>query len=305
MLRTACTLHPAEIEDAVDGPHPLDAARSPVQRRAVLAERLLIDLGEATDRGEAAALVAQALQAIGGAAGVRVVQRPSGVSGEPGLVLTESGTVGDRDASTVTDRDSGLELTVAGAEIPPVAVARALRALATVLRRIDEQERLLTAARTDPLTGLLNRRALDERLEAELARQDRAGGPVSLLLLDIYHFKQVNDTHGHAHGDEVLQGVADAMRDVARTADVLGRIGGDEFALLLADTGQDGARVAANRLCARVRPIGVTASIGAATAEAGGAWDVPSLLRAADQALYEAKHAGRDRAVTTWGVVGA
>lgn len=287
------------------GPHPPDGARSPVQRRAVLAERLLIDLGEVTDARQAAALVAQALQAIGGAAGVRVVQRPPGASGAPGLVLAESGTVDDRDASTVTDRDTGLELTAAGAEVPPVAVARALRALATVLDRIEEQDRLLTAARTDPLTGLLNRRALDERLEAELARQDRAGGPVSLLLLDIDHFKQVNDSRGHAHGDAVLQGVADAMREVARTADVLGRIGGDEFALLLADTGEDGARVAANRLCERIRPIGVTVSIGAATAESGGAWDVASLLRAADQALYEAKRAGRDRAVTTWGGIGA
>lgn len=289
----------------MDRPDPLGAGRSPLQRRAVLAERLLIDLGEATDQREAAALVAQTLRAIGGAEGVRVLQRSPGGSGSPGLVLAEAGTVTDDDASTVTDRASGLELTVAGAEVPPIAVTRTLRALATVLRRIEQQERLLTAARTDPLTGLLNRRALDERLEAELARQDRAGGPVSLLLLDVDHFKRVNDDRGHAHGDEVLRGVAAAMREVARTADVLGRIGGDEFALLLADTGEGGAWVAANRLCERVRPIGVTVSVGAATAEAGGAWDVATLLRAADQALYEAKRAGRDRAVTTWGIVGA
>lgn len=289
----------------MDGTDPLGAGRSPLQRRAVLAERLLIDLGEATDRHEAAALVAQTLRAIGGAEGVRVLQRPPGGRGTPALVLAESGTVADDDASTVTDRESGLELTVAGAEVPPVAVARTLRALATVLGRIEQQEHLLTAARTDPLTGLLNRRALDERLEAELARQDRAGGPVSLLLLDVDHFKQVNDERGHVHGDKVLQGVADAMREVARTADVLGRIGGDEFALVLADTGEGGAWVAANRLCERVRPNGVTVSIGAATAEAPGAWDVATLLRAADQALYEAKRAGRDRAVTTWGIVGA
>ena len=284
----------------------LDAGRSPAQRRAVLAERLLLDLGEATNRTEAATVLAQSLRAIGGAQGVRILRRdPTLGPGGPALVLAESGSFDDEATSTVADRESGLELTVSAAGVPPVAVVRSLHALATVLERIEDQERLLTEARTDPLTGLLNRRALDERLEAELARQERAGGPVSLLLIDIDHFKHVNDVNGHAHGDEVLRGVADAMREVARTADVLGRIGGDEFALLLADTGEGGAWVAANRLCDEIRRIGVTASIGAVTAVTGGAWTVADLLRAADEALYEAKRAGRDRAVTTWGIVGA
>jgi diguanylate cyclase (GGDEF)-like protein len=272
----------------------------------VLAERLLLDLGEANSRTEAAMLLAQALRAIGGADGVRILRRdPDHGSQGPALVLAESGNLVAEESSTVTDRESGLELTVCGAEVPPVSVSRSLRALATVLERVADQERLLTEARTDPLTGLLNRRALDERLESELARQERAGGPVSLVLIDIDHFKSINDQHGHARGDEVLQGVADAMRDVARTADVLGRIGGDEFALLLADTGEGGAWVASNRLCDRIRRHGVTASLGAVTAVAGSAWTVGDLLRAADEALYEAKRAGRDRAVTTWGIVGA
>lgn len=285
---------------------PQPAASSPTQRRAVLAERLLLDLGDCTSPTEAAELVAQALSSIGDTAGVRILQRASTHDATgPGLVLAQLGEIDEDTATTVADRASGLSMTVDDPGVPPIAVNRALQALAKVLERIEEQQELLTEARTDPLTGLLNRRALDERLEAELARQDRSGGPLSLLLVDIDHFKRVNDEHGHAHGDVVLQGVADAMRRIARTADVLGRIGGDEFALLLGDTDEDGAWTAANRLLEGIREIRVTASIGAATAEASGHWDVPSLLRAADEALYEAKHAGRDRAVTTWGVIGS
>lgn len=289
----------------IEQPREAATLSSPAQRRAVLAERLLLDLGETTSATEAAALVAQALVTIGGSRGVRVVQHdPEHGPAGPGLLLAEFGRIDEVEAATVTDRASGLAMTVDDAEIPPVAVNRALQALAKVLRRIEHQQELLTEARTDPLTGLLNRRALDERLEAELARQDRSGGPLSLLLIDIDNFKPVNDEHGHAHGDKVLQGVADAMRRIARTADVLGRIGGDEFALLLGDTHENGAWTAANRLLEAIREIGVTVSIGAATAEPSGHWDVASLLRAADEALYEAKHAGRDRAVTTWGVIG-
>lgn len=279
--------------------------RNPVHRRAVLAERLLIDLGEATTRPDAAALVAQGLHAVGGAAGVRIAQRDPDVPDAPALVLAQSGTLDpDDDAATsITDRESGLEITLSSPEVPPVAVMRSLRALATVLDRISDQERLLTEARTDPLTGLLNRRALDERLEAELARQARSGGVASLLLLDIDRFKHVNDRKGHAHGDMVLRSVADAIRSVARTADVMGRIGGDEFALLATDTDADGAAIVAARLGDSIRPIGVTVSIGAATAHGNDDWTVQGLLRAADQALYAAKRGGRDQVVSAHGAV--
>lgn len=281
----------------------LDGVRSPAHRRAVLAERLLIDLGEVTSPQDAAALVAQALHAIGGAHGVIIARRDPIAHDAPAVVLASTGELGDEPGTTVTDGDSGLEVTLSGAEVPPVSVARSLRALATVLDRITEQERLLTEARTDPLTGLLNRRALDERLEAELARQARAGGAVSLLLLDIDYFKQVNDDHGHAHGDLVLRGVADAIRAIARTGDVMGRIGGDEFALLVADTDATGAEIVAERLVESIRPIGITVSVGAATAGPGEDWTVQTLLGAADRALYAAKRDGRDRAVSGRGVV--
>lgn len=243
-------------------------------------------------------MVAQALHTIGGAAGVRVVQHDPQVGAmSPAIVLAESGRIGDEETSTVIDSDSGLALTITEPEVPPLSVHRALRALATVLTRVEEQEALLLEARTDPLTGLFNRRALDERLEAELARQTRAGGAVSLLMLDVDDFKRINDVHGHAHGDLVLRAVAEAMGNVARTADVLGRIGGDEFSLLLVDTDQDGAAIAAQRLCDRIRRIDgeVTASIGVATAEPEEGRTVTELLQAADEALYAAKRGGRDR----------
>lgn len=279
-----------------------DVARSAAQRRAVLAERLLLDLGDTTSRQEAAGVVAQALVTIGGATGARIVQHdPLLGSTGPALVLATAGSIRDDDdeAATLTDRDSGLSLSVADPQVPPIAIERALRALARVLHRIEEQDLLLHEARTDPLTGLLNRRALDERLAEELARQHRGGGPVSLLLLDVDHFKRVNDERGHAHGDEVLRAVADAMREVGRATDVIGRIGGDEFAMLLVDTGEAGAQVAAERLCDDVRCIraGITASVGAATAEPSAGCTVSELVRAADEALYTAKHLGRDRAV--------
>lgn len=282
----------------MDAMPELDGVRSPAHRRAVLAERLLIDLGEATTRDEAAALVAQALCAIGGASGVVISRRDDARPDAPAMVLATCGVLRDEPGTTVLDPESGLEVRLTGVEVPPVAVARSLRALATVLERVAEQQRLLTEARTDPLTGLLNRRALDERLEAELARQARAGGKVSLLLLDIDHFKDVNDQYGHAHGDLVLQGVAEAIADVARIGDVMGRIGGDEFALLVADTDAEGAETVAERLVDSIRPIGVTVSVGAATADGDNEWTVQTLLRAADDALYAAKDAGRDRAVS-------
>lgn len=281
----------------------LDKVQSTAQRRAVLAERLLLDLGEATSRREAAALVAQALQAIGGADAVRIVLQDPADPDAPGRVLATAGELDpdDDDITTITIPASGLALTLSPPQVPPVSIARTLRALATVMERITKQERLLTEARTDPLTGLLNRRALDERLEAELARQARAGGTVSLLMLDIDHFKMVNDEFGHAHGDMVLRGVADAMREVARTGDVLGRIGGDEFALLVVDAGANGAAIAAERLVHSMRQLGVTVSVGAATADGKEARTVSSLLQAADQALYAAKHAGRDRVASVGG----
>ncbi len=175
----------------------------------------------------------------------------------------------------------------------------ALRALATAaqaqvaLRR--HADALSALARTDALTGAANRRAIDEALERELERARRTGAPLVVLLLDMDRFKHYNDRFGHLRGDVLLQRAAAAWRAALRTTDVLGRWGGEEFCVLLADCSPAGAEQLAERLRAAV-PEGQTCSIGVAC------WDrqedVPTLVRRADEALYAAKRDGRDRVVS-------
>lgn len=158
-------------------------------------------------------------------------------------------------------------------------------------------------ARTDVLTGLANRRAFIEALGSEIGRAARLGEPLALVMLDLDHFKDVNDTHGHVVGDRVLAETADRLREVAREHDTLSRIGGEEFAWLLPDTGPDGAMAAAERARLAVRGVpyetvghltisaGVAAGMGAALAG-------EELMSRADQALYRAKRGGRDAVAT-------
>lgn len=152
---------------------------------------------------------------------------------------------------------------------------------------------------TDPLTGALNRRSCERLLGAELRRAERYGRPLSVVLLDIDHFKRINDEHGHAVGDAVLRDVADRVRATIRQNDALVRWGGEEFLVVLPETHAEGARVAAERIRAVVgrEPAGpgvpATLSGGVSTASAGD--DQDSLVQRADEHLYRAKHAGRDR----------
>jgi two-component system cell cycle response regulator len=160
-------------------------------------------------------------------------------------------------------------------------------------------------ATTDGLTGLLNRRAFIEAVDRERARSDRHVFPMSLLLLDVDHFKRINDAHGHAAGDAVLQGVARVLESVARRSDFVGRWGGEEFVVALPQTGEAGARVAAERLrralagaihsgpAPEYQPLQVTGSIGIASSEAP--WSIDALVGAADEAMYAAKSRGRNR----------
>lgn len=164
---------------------------------------------------------------------------------------------------------------------------------------------------TDPLTGCLNRRGFDHALAREVARSARGRWPVALLVIDLDHFKLVNDTHGHLAGDEVLRAVGALLCQAGRGGDIAARVGGEEFAVLLADTGEAGALHFATRLCDLVRahrfavsmlvePIRLTTSIGvtSATPVAGG--DCAARLTArADAALYAAKRGGRDQ-VRLW-----
>lgn len=160
-------------------------------------------------------------------------------------------------------------------------------------------------ASTDSLTGLLNRRALLERIERARAAEERA--PMSVLLLDVDHFKNVNDAIGHDAGDAVLQGVARVLSSMARKSDLVARWGGEEFVVALAQTAETGARVAAERVRRAIAdaryalPGGaehrVTASVGLASAE-GPDWTIEELLGRADRAMYVAKSRGRNRVET-------
>jgi diguanylate cyclase (GGDEF)-like protein len=158
---------------------------------------------------------------------------------------------------------------------------------------------------TDALTACLNRRALESRLKAEwrLAKR-RPESQVALLAVDVDHFKQINDTRGHPVGDIVLQQVAGIMKATARETDAVARFGGDEFVLLLIDTGWQGALTFAERLRRRVddftfgapgTPMSITVSVGVALAKGTDATTPEDLLREADRALYKAKQQGRNR----------
>ncbi len=161
-------------------------------------------------------------------------------------------------------------------------------------RLLAERERL---ARVDGLTGLANRRALDATLAAEVDRSRRGQGPLSLVVVDVDHFKRVNDERGHQAGDEVLRVVGRVLAGAVRASDTAARYGGEEFALVLPSCGVDGAfRVAeAARAAVSSHPElgGLTVSAGVATLGPGE--DAAGLVRAADAALYRSKRAGRDR----------
>jgi diguanylate cyclase (GGDEF)-like protein len=165
--------------------------------------------------------------------------------------------------------------------------------LAARLRELD------ALATMDALTGIANRRAFQARLEAEISRTNRYHVPISLMLLDVDHFKRLNDAHGHLAGDEVLQRMGQLLKAGARNTDFVARYGGEEFAVILVNTRQAAAERAAERLRARIEtepwPYGaITASIGIATQ--GSAADTASeMIRQADQALYFAKKSGRNQ----------
>lgn len=169
------------------------------------------------------------------------------------------------------------------------------------LDRLNEANaELEVLAERDPLTGVYNRRRLLERLEEEVERSCRGHDPLSVCMLDLDHFKQVNDRHGHQAGDEALRQVAIALAASLRSIDTLGRYGGEEFVLVLPQTSRNGAREKAERVRGAVDLLRtgsgqVTVSIGVAGYRPGDSVD--TLLARADAALYEAKDSGRNRVV--------
>lgn len=201
---------------------------------------------------------------------------------------------GTGDLFAVWARSGALAATVLMCSV----IARTNRDLATRLRvKVDELAQLATV---DGLTGCANHRTFQERLKSEVSLASRTGAPVAMLLLDLDHFKRVNDEHGHLVGDEVLRSVGRVLRDAARSSDVVARLGGEEFALLLPATDVDGAIIAAERLRRAIggtrEPVQVTASIGVAVLPTMATTDV-ALQELADKGLYQAKRSGRDRVV--------
>jgi diguanylate cyclase (GGDEF)-like protein len=176
----------------------------------------------------------------------------------------------------------------------------------------DEHEQrsaleLYESAVTDPLTRLYNRRYLNDRLAGEFAYSERHGTPLSILLIDVDHFKPVNDTYGHSAGDVVLRVLAGSIKRMVRAEDIVARFGGEEFALVARGIGHQNALIVAERIRRLVSGleitwnddrIKVTLSGGVATNNGHRSYpDLANLLEAADRALYRAKNSGRNRVV--------
>ncbi len=179
--------------------------------------------------------------------------------------------------------------------------------LALALANLQLRDTLRQQSIRDPLTGLFNRRYMEESFERELRRATRRADTVGVIMLDIDHFKHVNDSAGHAAGDRLLRAVADCLSLHTRASDVVCRYGGEEFVLILPEASLESTRQRAEHLrteLSRLRPDYHGQRLGPVTASAGVAAfpthgpTVESLLSAADQALYEAKHQGRDRVIS-------
>jgi two-component system, cell cycle response regulator len=184
---------------------------------------------------------------------------------------------------------------------------RRILALEHSLRAANERNRILSV--TDPLTGAFNRRYMMEQLPRELERCRRYGNPLSVIMCDVDHFKQVNDVKGHSAGDDVLQQfVARMQRSIRATSDWVARLGGEEFLIVLPETGFQGAMIVAEKIRAimtsvpfvtREGDVVATSSFGVASTELHGpdlAMKSETLIRAADQCLYTSKQSGRNRA---------
>ena len=285
--------------------------------RASLA-RITAAVAGGADLGEVAAQVARQAAIVAGAEGAAVVRR----HGDEGVVVGASGPslrLGDvvslpgvapgaaRVAVAVADEPWGVVMARGGLDAAPDPdVLERLRPLADLVSlsvaNHRAHERLVAMATTDPLTALANRRAFRDRLEAECSRASRAGIPLGLVLIDLDHFKRVNDTYGHQVGDAVLRDAAeppDRAAPGARTSTA--RIGGEEFAWLMPEADLASAMDGAERLRRRIGdtdfPVAgrVTASLGVAALEPATGPD--ELVRSADRALYRAKESGRDRCV--------
>jgi diguanylate cyclase len=170
-------------------------------------------------------------------------------------------------------------------------------------RLLRQREELQRLGRTDGLSQLNNRRFWEESVFKEFERHKRSGAPLSLIMIDIDHFKQVNDEYGHVAGDQMIREISDLLAAAVRQSDVVGRYGGEEFGLMLPDTGIKGALLFAERLrlgvqALTIKPYGVRCTISLGVAEADSQIrKYRDLIECADKSLYAAKHAGRNLVV--------
>src|ERR1700736_5700640 len=191
--------------------------------------------------------------------------------------------------------------------LPLSMVAAALLIALGIADRLRDQRRALTEAerhaQTDSLTGVLNRRSLIERLDAACLRARARGLPISLLFIDLDHFKEINDSFGHPAGDACLAAIIPPIQAELRQSDVIGRYGGEEFVVILSSADTAAAHPIAQRILERVagvrvegfgKPIALTCSIGVATSDMLGVWG-EHLIARADAAVYAAKRSGRNR----------
>lgn len=178
-----------------------------------------------------------------------------------------------------------------------------LCALVYPLRNALTYKQAVEMASRDPLTGVGNRTIMNSSLAREVGLAQRQGLPLSVLVIDIDHFKQFNDNHGHAFGDDVLVAVAQSIASTVRRSDLLFRFGGEEFVVLASHTGHDGAMLLAERVreniaaLASIRGRRVDLSVSVGVAEIADGDDSDSLFERADRALYRAKNGGRNRCV--------
>jgi diguanylate cyclase (GGDEF)-like protein len=190
--------------------------------------------------------------------------------------------------------------------VMPLALVLSVAILSTALMRSDVQHR--SEAVIDPLTGMLNRKAMQNRANEIRQQSEITGATLAVVMVDIDHFKAVNDTVGHVTGDAVLRDVAYIMRRDLRAFELAYRLGGEEFLVMLPGTNQEEAMSIAERLREAIAEnsfvgeLEITVSCGVAASREGAGIDFQALLESADRALYEAKRTGRNRSVTARGL---
>ena len=210
-----------------------------------------------------------------------------------------------RERNVYKDVHQGIFMQIAGQLSILIEKSRLYEQLFSLNQKLLAAERELTRKATyDALTGVYNRGAIFGLIDTQIARAQRLREPFAIVMIDIDHFKQINDVHGHVVGDMALRAVAETLKGSLREYDQLGRFGGEEFIIILGDVGRERALETAERLRAAVagcgfgyegRGIPLTISIGVTVAETAEKRDADAFVAAADRALYRAKRAGRNR----------